>query len=116
MRYMTVTFYRRPGGQIDEQVGTSKRLKPADLQTCNMILDYKERKVEKCVVEGVRVDTDFDRMSEYYRKIYPVLVAQLEREWGGDHQSPPLPITDTGQVQGQSSGDAERPRPQTDTP
>ena len=81
MRYLLITFFRKPGGQIDEQVAVSKRIKPADLQTCNVILDYKARKVEKCIVEGRTVDTDFDRTSEYYKKIYPVLVDQLEREF-----------------------------------
>lgn len=46
---------------------------------CNVILDFGKKKVEKCVIEGKVVDTDFDRMREYYRKIYPNLVEQLEK-------------------------------------
>jgi len=71
---------RKPGGQIDEAVTVSKNIKPADLQTCNVIIDYADKKVEKCVIEGKFVDTDFDRMDAYYKQIYPNLIAQLEKE------------------------------------
>ena len=80
MRFLLVTFFRKPGGQIDEQVGVSKRVKPADLQTCNVILDYGTKKVQKCVIEGKVVETDWEKMSAYYKKIYPNLIDQLERE------------------------------------
>ena len=79
MRYLLITFFRKPGGQIDEQVTVSKRLKTSDLQMCNVILDYGKKKLEKCIIEGKVVDSDFQRMSEYYRKIYPSLVDQLEK-------------------------------------
>jgi hypothetical protein len=82
MRYLLITFMRRPGGQIDESVAVSKNIKKADLQTCNVIIDYAKRKVEKCVIEGKIVDTDFDKMNEYYKKIYANLIGQLEKEAG----------------------------------
>ena len=80
MRYLLITFVRKPGGQIDELVAVGKRVKPADLQTCNVIIDYADKKVMKCVVEGKVVDTDFDRMNEYYKKVYTNLIEQLEKE------------------------------------
>jgi hypothetical protein len=80
MRYMLITFYRKPGGQIDEHVTVSKRCKPADLQTSNIILDFAQQKIDKCVVEGKKLDKAFNELKEYYRKIYPGLVAQLEKE------------------------------------
>ena len=80
MRYLLITFFRKPGGQIDEQVVVAKKIKTTDLQTCNVILDYAKSKVEKCVIEGKVVDTDWDRMHTYYKKIYPVLIDQLEKE------------------------------------
>ena len=80
MRYMLITFYRKPGGQIDEQVGISKRVKNSDLASVNVIMDYAEKKVVKCVIEGKVHDTDFDRMNDYYKKIYPNLIKQLEKE------------------------------------
>ena len=80
MRYLLITFVRKPGGQIDELVAVGKRVKPADLQTCNVIVDYADKKVMKCVVEGKVVDTDFERMDAYYKQVYPNLIAQLEKE------------------------------------
>ena len=80
MRYLLITFVRKPGGQIDELVAVAKRIKPADLQTCNVIIDYAAKKVQKCVVEGKVVDTDFERMDTYYKQVYPNLIAQLEKE------------------------------------
>jgi hypothetical protein len=46
----------------------------------NVILDYATKKVDKCIIEGKKVDTDWDKMNEYYKKIYPNLVEQLEKE------------------------------------
>jgi len=74
-----IVFMRKPNGQIDEQVSVSKRVRPADIQTCNVIMDFGKKKVEKCVVEGKTVDTDWDRLSEYYKRIYPALIDQLEK-------------------------------------
>jgi len=75
---MLITYVRRPNGQIDEQVGFSNSVKTADLQTCNVILDYYEQKIVKCIIEGKVVPTDWTKMNDYYRKIYSDLVNQLE--------------------------------------
>lgn len=80
MKYLLITFIRKPNGQIDEQVVVAKRVKPADLQTCNVILNFATKKVEKCVIEAKVVDTDWERMYTYYKKIYPNLIAQLEAD------------------------------------
>ena len=82
MRYLLITFIRKPGGQIDEQVTIAKRVKPADLQMCNVIIDYGKKVVEKCVIEGKKVETDFEKMNTYYQRIHPNLIAQLEKEAG----------------------------------
>jgi phosphopantetheine adenylyltransferase len=80
MRYLLITYLRKPNGQIDEQVAVAKKVKVTDIQMCNVIIDYAKKKVEKCVIEGNKVDTDFEKMNEYYKRIYPSLVAQLEKE------------------------------------
>ena len=80
MRYMLITFYRKPGGQIDEQVTVSKKVKQSDLQTCNVIIDYADKKIVKCVIEGKVLDTIFEKMDAYYKKVYPNLISQLEKE------------------------------------
>jgi len=79
MKYLLITFFRKQGGQIDEQVAIAKKLKPADTQTCNVILDYVNKQVHKCVIEGRVVETDFEKMNAYYKKVYPNLIEQLEK-------------------------------------
>ena len=79
MRYLLITYFRKPSGQIDEQVGFTKRLRTAAVQTCNVIIDYKSKKVEKCVIEGKAVERTFDQLNEYYREVYPSLIDQIEK-------------------------------------
>ena len=52
MRYLLVTYVKKANGQIDEQVGASRNLKERDIRTCNVILDFKEQKVEKAFING----------------------------------------------------------------
>lgn len=42
-------------------------------------MNYAEKKIEKCVIEGKVVETDWDRMNNYYKKIYPNLISELEK-------------------------------------
>lgn len=79
IRYLLITFFRKPNGQIDEQVQVSKRLRTSDNQMCNVVLDFSEKKVQKCVIEGKIVDTDWQKMYDYYKKIYPNLIEQLDK-------------------------------------
>ena len=79
MRYLLIMYVRKANGQIDEQVSISKRVRTSDIQTCNVIMDFSKKKIDKCVVEGKVVDTTWDKMIEYYRKIYPTLIDQLEK-------------------------------------
>lgn len=80
MRYLLITFYRKPGGQIDEAARFVKRVKNSDITTSNIIMDYGLKKVDKCVVEGNKLDRTFDQLNEYYKKIYPAMIATLEKE------------------------------------
>ena len=82
MRYLLIQFVRKPNGQIDEAVTVAKKVKQSDVQTMNVILDYATKKVEKCIIEGKQIDTDWDRMNAYYKKISPTLIDQLEKEAG----------------------------------
>lgn len=70
----------KAGGQIDEVVTVTKRIKTNDLQTCNIIMDYKDKKVDKCVIEGKRLDSDWERLDSYYRQLYPSIIERLEKE------------------------------------
>lgn len=79
MRYLFIIYARKPNGQIDELVSISKKVKPSDQQTVNVILDFVDKKIAKCVIEGKKHDTDWNNMITYYKKVYPVLIEQLEK-------------------------------------
>ena len=80
MRYLMIQYIRKPNGQIDEHVQVKKKLKKSDQNTRNVILDYTDRSINKCVIEGKNHDTTFEIMSDYYKGIYPTLIKQLEKE------------------------------------
>ena len=80
MRYLLISFLRRRGGQIDEMVSTAKRVRTSDIENANVILDFADNKVVKCLIEGKPHPTDFDKMRDYYNRVYPNLIEQLERE------------------------------------
>jgi hypothetical protein len=67
-------------GQIDEMVNVSKRVRTSDLNNSNVILDFAENKIVKCVIEGREHDSTFEQMRNYYSKVYPQLIEQLDRE------------------------------------
>jgi hypothetical protein len=74
-RYLV--YYEKLGYNL---VGYDKiKIKTTDLQMCNVIMDYASKKIEKCIIEGKKVDADWDRMNDYYKNIYPALVDQLEK-------------------------------------
>lgn len=79
MRYMLITYYKKAGGQIDEQVEISRNLKPKDHATCNVIMDFKEKKVEKCVIEGQTLTKEWNQLRDYYFKVYPDVVEKIEK-------------------------------------
>jgi hypothetical protein len=78
MRFLLVTYSRKPAGQIDEQVAFSLEVKTRDLQTCNVILDFKTEKVVKCVIEGNMVPTSYEKLVAYYSGAYPNVIEQLQ--------------------------------------
>jgi coenzyme F420-reducing hydrogenase gamma subunit len=80
MRYLLIKYLRKPNGQIDEQVELSKNVKPKDIQTCNVIMDFKEKKVDKCFIEGTVISTDWDKLVEYYKQVYPEVIEDLQKQ------------------------------------
>ena len=82
MRYLLLTYYTRANGQIDEVMAVSKNLKKNDLQTCNVILDFKTLSVLKCSMAGTQVPKDFDRIAAYYHQHYAATIERLFKENG----------------------------------
>ena len=84
MRYLILTYYTKPNGQIDEVMAVAKSLKNRDLQTANVILDFKTLSVLKSSMGGTKVPRDFDRIVEYYMKHYEATITRLFNENGYD--------------------------------
>lgn len=82
MRYLLLTYYTKPDGKIDESMAVSRRVKTTDLQTCNVILDFKELKVVKATMGSVAVPKDFNRIVEYYHQHYAKTIERLFAENG----------------------------------
>ena len=80
MRYFIITYVRKPNGQIDEQVEVSNKVKERDLQMANVIMDFKEKKIQKCVIEGNTVTQDWDTLYNYYNRVYTNIFERLEIE------------------------------------
>jgi hypothetical protein len=82
MRYLLLTYYRKASGQIDEAMAVSRRIKTRDLQTANVILDFKKLEVVKANMDGVSVPKDFDRIVQYYHQHYASTIERLFAENG----------------------------------
>lgn len=76
MRYAIYTYYKKPNGQIDEVMAVSNRVKQADIQMSNVILDFKDQVVVKCTIDGTNGVRDWDTVVAYY---YPHYTATFER-------------------------------------
>jgi hypothetical protein len=82
MRYLLLTYYAKATGQIDEVMAVSNNLKKRDLQTCNVILDFKKLEVVKANMSGTDVPKDFDRIAGYYHQHYAATIERLFKENG----------------------------------
>lgn len=80
MKYLLITYKTQANGQIDEELSVTKNLRDNDKRTCNVIMNYADKKVERCMIEGKVLDTDWDRLNEYYKKVYPNIIQRLENE------------------------------------
>jgi hypothetical protein len=88
MRYLILTYYRKVDGKIDEVMALSRNLKPRDLQTANVILDFREQRVIRCMIDGQSASRDWDHVVSYYYKHYATTIEQLFQDNGH-----PLSIT-----------------------
>ena len=88
MRYLLLTYYRKPNGKIDEAMTITRNLKLQDRQTANVILDFKTLSVVKCSMDGVVVPKDWDRIVAYYYKHYSATIERLFTENGHEIVKP----------------------------
>jgi hypothetical protein len=95
LRYLILTYYRKPDGRIDEAMAVSKRIKPSDLQTASVILDFKELKVVKASMGSTVVPRDWDRIVSYYHQHYASTIERLLKENGYEIVKEPAPPAET---------------------
>jgi hypothetical protein len=91
MRYLLLTYVKKPNGKIDEQIEVSRNLRRHDLQTANVILDFKQLKVLKCSMGGDQVPRDWDRIVGYYHQHYASTIERLFNENGYEIVKPEEP-------------------------
>lgn len=82
MRYLILTYYRKPNGKVDEAMTVARNLKPRDISEANVIIDFRELSVVKCTMGGVNVPRDFDRIVDYYMEFYESVITRLFNENG----------------------------------
>ncbi len=82
MRYLLITYYTKPSGQIDEVMTVARKLKPKDWQTANVVLDFKEQQVLLASVKGMTATRDWDTIVGYYYKHYAATIERLFEENG----------------------------------
>jgi hypothetical protein len=96
MRYLLLTYYTKPSGQIDEVMTIAKRLKSRDWRMTNVILDFKDQKVLLCSVAGISATKDWDTIVSYYYKHYAATIERLFQENGHsmpvDKNKPPVDL------------------------
>jgi len=90
MRYLTLTYYTKANGKIDESMAVSKRIKTRDLQTASVILDFKKLEVVKCSMGGTVVPRDWDRIVTYYHQHYESTINRLFTENGWEIVKPEI--------------------------
>ena len=91
MRYLTMTYVTRANGKIDEVMAVTRNIKRSDLQTCNVILDFKKLDVVKCTMNGTTVPRDWDRVVSYYHQHYASTIERLFNENGYEIVKPEEP-------------------------
>lgn len=82
MRYLVITYYKKPNGETDEAMDVTKNLKTRDIQCANVILDFKKLEVVKASMGGVQVPKVFDNVVGYYRQHYKAVIDRLFAENG----------------------------------
>ena len=82
MRYLILTYYHKADGKIDETAAVSKTLKKNDIQTANVILDFRDQRVVRARVGEKEIPLDWDRIVSYYYQYYANIIERLFTENG----------------------------------
>jgi hypothetical protein len=78
MRYLLITYIKKPDGQVDEATTISKSLKSKDLAMSSVILDFKDKKILKASFSGTLAEKRWDKIRDFYYEYYPKYIDLLE--------------------------------------
>lgn len=77
-----LTYYKQADGKINESMELATRIKPRDIQTVNVILDFKDQVVIKSIVNGEATTKDWNSVVSYFYPIYTATIERLFQENG----------------------------------
>lgn len=66
LRYMLITYYKRPNGKWDEITEFKNSIGNRHIQESKVILDFKEK---RCVKNGLNPEATFDDMLDMYKRL-----------------------------------------------
>lgn len=81
MRFFIVKYIKQPNGQFNEQSYMDKKVRKRDEDMASIILDYKDRKVVKAVMNDEVLPRDFDRLDSFYHPHYPETIDYLRSKY-----------------------------------
>ena len=79
---MILTYFKQATGKIDEVMSLANRVKPKDLQTASIILDFRDQVVLKCVIDSKSMPKEWDTIVSYYYEHYKAIMERLFKENG----------------------------------
>jgi hypothetical protein len=77
---MLIQYVRKPDGRMDEVMKVTRNLKTLDIQTHQVILDFRKMQVVQASLNGVRVPPDWDRIVGYYHQHYKATIDRMLAE------------------------------------
>ena len=80
-RYFIATYTYQADGSMNEAVRVDERVRKQDLLRANVILDFKEKRIEKLrLAEFNRSMSDWNLVRDYYADEHKDLIERLERD------------------------------------
>jgi hypothetical protein len=95
MRYLLLTYYHQANRKINEVMSLSNAVRPKDLQTANIILDFRDQVVLKCIIDGKSMPKEWDTIVSYYYEHYKAIMERLFKENGHELKLEESGSTDT---------------------
>jgi len=80
-RYFIVTYAQQADGSMHEAVRVDERVRQRDRNRANVILDFKEKRIEKLrLAEFNRSMSEWSLVRDYYHEQHRDLIERLERD------------------------------------